>query len=562
MSTFTFLENRRSKKQQVSMSQTQNHCHLRVGVDVGGTNTDGVILDPQEKNPEHAIKAWHKTPTTDDPGHGIEKAITTMLSSSNIEASNIVSVTIGTTHFVNAIVEMDISRLSRVAVLRLCGPFTKHVEPCADWDSSLRDAVLGHFALLKGGLEVDGNVISDIDDDEIRAQCGKIREVGAQAVVIAGVFSPIDTVEKQEERVASIIRAELPGCDVVCSREVAGLGFLERENAAILNAVILRFARRTIRSFRQSIKRLGMSCPVFVTQNDGTAILDTAASQLPIRTFSSGPTNSIRGAAFLSQYQGPIEQDVMVVDIGGTTTDVGLLQKNGFPRQQAAYSHLCGVRMNFPCPDIKSIGLGGGSIVRQTDSAVTIGPESVGYKLTEEAVSFGGATLTATDLSVLANPALDIGTRDLVAGKATESQIAAFQALVQHKLEKIIDTMKTSPIDLPVILVGGGAIIAPDSLGGTSRVSKPALAHVANAIGAATARISAVEDTIMSTENVSTKELLDAVKTRAVEKTAAMGAEPSSIEIVEVQTLPLPVRALVHVPKIPAADQPLRIVHL
>jgi N-methylhydantoinase A/oxoprolinase/acetone carboxylase beta subunit len=521
------------------MSPAQNHRRLRIGVDVGGTNTDGVIFDPLEKNLENAIKAWHKTPTTDDPGHGIEKAITSMLRS-GIDASQIASVTIGTTHFVNAIVEMDTSRLSRVAVLRLCGPFTKHVEPFADWDSSLRDAVSGYCALLKGGLEVDGNLISDIDEDEIRDQCEAIRDAQVQAVVITGVFSPIDTVEKQEERVASIIRKELPGCDVVCSRDVAGLGFLERENAAILNAVILRFAKRTIRSFRQSLKRLGMNCPLFVTQNDGTAILDTAASQLPIRTFSSGPTNSIRGAAFLSH--GPLEQDVMVVDIGGTTTDVGLLQKNGFPRQQAAYSDLCGVRLNFSCPDIKSIGLGGGSIVRQEDSALTIGPDSVGYKLTEEAVSFGGGTLTATDLSLLVNLALDLGDRSLLAGKATESQITAFQALVRQKLERIIDTMKTSPEDLPVILVGGGAIVAPNSLGGTSKVFKPALAHVANAIGAATARISVVEDTIMSTEETPARELLEQVKASALEKTAAAGAKSSSIEIVEVQTLPLPVR--------------------
>lgn len=530
------------------MSQAQNQC-LRIGVDVGGTNTDGVILDPLEKNPEQAIKAWHKTPTTGDPSHGIEKAITSMLQAtgsngSSIDASQIACVTIGTTHFVNAIVEMDTSRLSRVAVLRLCGPFTKHVEPCADWDADLRDAVLGYYALLKGGLEVDGHLISDIDEGEVKSQCEKIRQAGAQAVVITGVFSPIDTVEKQEERVASIVKAELPGLDVVCSREVAGLGFLERENAALLNAVILRFARRTIKSFRQSVRRLGMSCPVFVTQNDGTAILDSAASQLPIRTFSSGPTNSIRGAAFLFQSQGALEQDVMVVDIGGTTTDVGLLQKNGFPRQQAAYSNLCGVRMNFSCPDIKSIGLGGGSIVRQTDTAVTIGPDSVGYKLTEEAVSFGGDTLTATDLSILANLAIDIGDRDLLAGKATESQITAFKTLVQQKLERIIDTMKTSPGELPVILVGGGAIIAPDTIGGASRVLKPALAPVANAIGAATARISVVEDTIMSTEDVSTRELLEKVKASALEKTAAAGAEPSSIEIIEVQTLPLSVSIL------------------
>lgn len=520
----------------------QNHRRLRIGVDVGGTNTDGVILDPQEKTPSQAIKAWHKTPTTEDPSYGIENAITAMLGDGTVEASQIASVTIGTTHFVNAIVEMDTSRLSRVAVLRLCGPFTKHVEPCADWDPKLTTAIYGYHALLKGGLEVDGHLISDIDEDEVRAQCEIIKQHQVECVVISGVFSPIDTVEKQEERVAAIVNAELPGHDVVCSRDVAGLGFLERENAAILNAVILRFARRTIKSFQQSIRRLGLNCPVFVTQNDGTAILDVAASQLPIRTFSSGPTNSIRGAAFLAQSEGPLERDVMVVDIGGTTTDVGLLQKNGFPRQQAAYSNLCGVRLNFSYPDVKSIGLGGGSIVRLNEN-MTLGPDSVGHRLTEEAVCFGGTTLTTTDLSILSNPTLEFGNREYLQGKASESQLSTFQGLVRQKLEKIIDTMKTSPEDVPVILVGGGAIIAPDTLRGASQVSKPSLAHVANAIGAATARISVVEDTILSTEDSSTQELLEKVKALAVAKTVAAGAEVSSVEIVEIETMPLSVSA-------------------
>lgn len=529
------------------MTEVQSPRRLRIGVDVGGTNTDGVILDPLEKTPAKAIQAWHKTPTTEDPGDGIESAIRSMLQTgvdgTSIDASQIASVTIGTTHFVNAIVEMDTLRLSRVAVLRLCGPFTKHVIPCADWDPNLTASILGHWALLKGGLEVDGNLISDIDENEVKAQCDIIKKSNVESVVIAGVFSPTDTIEKQEERVAAIVSAELPGYNIICSQDVAGLGFLERENAAILNAVILRFARRTIRSFRQSTRRLGLDCPVFVTQNDGTAMLDVAASKLPIRTFSSGPTNSIRGAAFLAQSEGPLAEDVMVVDIGGTTADVGLLQKNGFPRQQAAYSNLCGVRINFPCPDIKSIGLGGGSIVRFGET-VTVGPESVGHRLTQEAIVFGGETLTATDLSVLSNPVLKVGNPDLLAGKVDEIQVTQFKHLVQLKLEKIIDTMKTAPKDLPVILVGGGAIIAPDSLRGASRVSKPALAHVANAIGAATARISAVEDTILSTEKSTTLELLEKVKASAIEKTIAAGAKASSIEIVEVETLPLSVSVL------------------
>ncbi|KAK7751834.1 hypothetical protein SLS62_006135 [Diatrype stigma] len=519
------------------MSSSSETRRLRVGVDVGGTNTDGVVLDPSRASePDRGIIAWHKAPTTTNPSLGINDAITTMFQSANIEPDHVASVTIGTTHFVNAVVERDVARLSKVAVLRLCGPFSKHIPPCIDWPEDMREIILGHYALLKGGLEVDGSLISDVDEGEIREQCAIIRDKGIRSVVINGVFSPIDTAERQEERAADIIRAAIPGCDVVCSKDVANLGFLERENAAILNASILLFARKTIRSFQEPIRKLGLHCPVFITQNDGTILSGDMAAKLPIRTFSSGPTNSMRGAAFLMQNQ--LDEDIMVVDIGGTTTDVGLLLANGFPRQQAAYSDLAGIRMNFSCPDIKSIGLGGGSIVRDGES-MTVGPDSVGYKLTQEAVVFGGKTLTATDCTSLADQGVQIGNRKLVEGALSEEGIAKFKSIVKRKLEKVIDTMKTSPEDVPVLLVGGGAVIAPDELQGASKVLKPRWSGVANAIGAATARVSAVVDTVKSTEAKMTKELLDETSQEAIEKTIAAGASKESVKVVEMDTLPL-----------------------
>lgn len=367
--------------------------------------------------------------------------------------------------------------------MRLCGPFSKHALPCVDWPAAMKELVLGHYALLRGELEVDGSLIADIDADEIRAECAAICDKGIRSVVVNGVFSPIDTVEHQEERAAEIIKAELPGCDIVCSKEIANLGFLERENASILNAPILAFAREMIRSFQEPVRRLGLHCPVFITQNDGTVLSGDLAARIPIRTFSSGPTNSMRGAAFLAQ--GELSEAVMVVDVGGTTTDVGLLQANGFPRQYAAYSELAGIRMNFPCPDVKSMWFGGGSIIRK-ENGLTVGPDNVGHSLVDSVV-FGGKTLTATDCTVLADQGVSIGDRDLVKGALGVEQLDAFRSIIRNKLEKAIDRMKISPQDLPVLLVGGGAVLAPDELQGASRVVKPKWSQIANAIGAAIA---------------------------------------------------------------------------
>lgn len=462
-----------------------------------------------------------------------------MFKSASVEPKSVASVTIGTTHFVNAVVTRDSTRLSPVAVLRLSGPFSKHAPPCIDWPSSLRKIILAHYALVKGGLEIDGDLISDIDEEEIVEQCKVIKEKGIKSVVVNGVFSPIDTVEEQEQRAAEIIKRELGDeVDIVLSKTVANLGFLERENAAILNASILSFARKTIASFQSPMQKLGLDCPVFVTQNDGTILSGEAASRLPIRTFSSGPTNSMRGAAFLVGKQENSEV-MMVVDVGGTTTDVGLLLANGFPRQQAAYSELSGVRMNFSYPDVKSIGLGGGSLVRRVGDKLQVGPESVGYRLPEKALVFGGDVPTATDYTVAASPEISIGDPDRVRGKLLDGDIADFKAETKIMLERIIDTMKTSPQDLPVLLVGGGAFVAPDSLKGASRVIKPQWSGVANAIGAAMARVSAVVDTIKSTEKQTEKELLAEISEEARQRTVEAGALADSVEIVEVETLPL-----------------------
>lgn len=291
---------------------------------------------------------------------------------------------------------MDRARLAKVAVIRLCGPFSKGVDPGIDWPVKLRDLICAYHCRVTGGLEVDGSLIAEIEEEEILQQCAIIKAKGIKSIVINGVFSPVDVFFKQEERAAEIVRKNYPEADIVMSKDVANLGFLERENAAILNASILAFARKTIHSFQQAISKLHLTCPVFLKQNDGTILLASSAAQLPIKTFSSGPTNSMRGAAFLTQNE--IQEAMMVVDIGGTTTDVGLLLANGFPRQAAAFSEVAGVRTNFSYPDVRSIGLGGGSIVRRDKHGkLTIGPDSVGYQIQQKALVFGGDVPTTTD---------------------------------------------------------------------------------------------------------------------------------------------------------------------
>ncbi|KAF4624140.1 hypothetical protein G7Y89_g14033 [Cudoniella acicularis] len=281
----------------------------RIGVDVGGTNTDCALLSlrPEDlTSPSRGVLFSTKTPTTPDITSGITTAISHILTQSSISKSSILSINIGTTHFVNAVVEADSRRLSKVAVVRLCGPSTRHIPPFADYPLNLRSIIDGGVWYLHGGLEIDGREILPLNEFQIKQTVREVSAKGLSKIALVGVFSSLDHEGKHEERCKKIMlemsRREGWDLDVVCSHEIGGVGLLERENATILNASILDVARRTVRSFKKAMRELELKCPLYLTQNDGTLCGADEAAKLPIKTFASGPTNSMTGAAFLAGY--------------------------------------------------------------------------------------------------------------------------------------------------------------------------------------------------------------------------------------------------------------------
>ncbi|EXJ73955.1 uncharacterized protein A1O5_02249 [Cladophialophora psammophila CBS 110553] len=516
----------------------------RIGVDVGGTNTDAAILDISAlETDSRGVLATCKTSTTSHVTLGIQSAVREVLARSKVDRSKVLNVAIGTTHFVNAVVENDARRLSRVAVVRLCGPYTRKIPPFADFPYALRNIIEGPAFYLDGGLEIDGREISSLDPVQIKATAAAIVEAGVQYVAVVGVFSALDQNGLHEERCRNLLQQFEPGLSVVCSGQIGGTGLLTRENATILNAAILGFARKTIRGFRLAMSKLELSCPLYLTQNDGTLTDAAVAAELPIKTFASGPTNSLMGAAFLQGLdhgdQRLADKQVVVVDVGGTTTDICSLLPSGFPRQAPNFVEVGGVRTAFSMPEVLSIGLGGGSRVRRSedDGRVTVGPDSVAHRLTTDAMVFGGSVMTATDI-VVASKAADIGDYDKVKS-IPEHLIAGGKADIKRQLDRAIDKMKVSSAPVSVLLVGGGSVILTEDLDGVEECLRPPHHDSANAVGAAIAKVAGEVDVIEILAGRDEIAAIEAVKKAAIEAAISNGADERDVKIVEIKKIPL-----------------------
>lgn len=538
----------------------------RIGVDVGGTNTDAAILDIRAlDSPGRGVLASHKASTTEDITSGIEAAIRAVLKASLVDQRRVISVTIGTTHYINALIEADARRLDRVAVVRLCGPFTRQIPPFSGFPVGLSGILDGGSYYLDGGLEVDGRPIAPLNEVEVRQTAKNIAASGVRAVAIVGVFSPLDHDRIFEDRCKAILQDQEPGLRIVCSQDIGPTGLLERENATILNASILRTGHKVKRGFKRAMRNLNLACPLYLSQNDGTLIEADAAADYPIKTFASGPTNSMTGAAFLAGFDsnranrpvlngvesrpdsqsmtngdGHLEPQVLVVDIGGTTTDVCALMPSGFPRQAPGFVEIAGVRTAFTIPEVVSVGLGGGSkVFASSNSAdsITVGPSSVGYNILSEAKVFGGSTVTATDI-IVAQGRADLGNAELVKDLPAHV-IEGAQNAISKALAGVIDEMKVSTAPVHAILVGGGAILVPDHIPGVDKCIKPIHQGAANAIGAAIGKISGEIDVIEILDGKDEAAVIAAAQQRAIDLATAKGADPADVKIVEVNKMPL-----------------------
>ena len=494
---------------------------LRLGVDVGGTNTDAVILD------DHGgLLGRFKSPTTANVTSGIRSALNGLFRSAPaVDPVSIRYAMLGTTQCTNALLERR--NLNRVGLIRIGASASMAIPPFVEWPADLVNAIGGHHTMVEGGFEYDGREVQPLDLGAVRLAARKFKDL-VDSVAVVGVFSAVDA--SHERCAAEVIRDVLGDVPITRSSEIGSLGLLERENASVLNAALVNAARTAALGFQDALAAHAINAKLFFSQNDGTLMALEYAARYPILTVASGPANSLRGAAFLSG-----QQDAIVADVGGTSTDVGILV-NGFPRESAIAVDIAGVRTNFRMPDLVSIALGGGTCVRPAHP-IDIGPTSVGYRITDEALVFGGDVLTLTDIAVAAGQTA-IGDPGYVV-HLDEQLVADVIAQVKLRCDAAIDRVKTSAEPVPVVLVGGGSVIIPNDLLSAAAVHRPEHFDVANAIGAAIAQCSGEVERVFSLESHTRQQALEIAQDLARTEAINAGAEPGTVQIIDIQEVPL-----------------------
>ena len=331
---------------------------LVIGLDTGGTFTDAALLDTATGT----VRATGKSLTTrDDLSIGVGGAIRRVLEDFDGSAADIDLVSLSTTLATNAVVE---GVGGRVGLLMI--GFDETSLQRADLARALgQDPVF----FINGGHAADGAPQAQLDEAAIREAVNSTEgEISAYA--IAGHFATRNPAH--ESRTRDLLR-DLTGAPVTCSHELSSsLGGPRRALTAVLNARLINLLDRLVAATEGIMADEGLSCQLMVVKGDGSLLESGYARSRPVETVLSGPAASLAGAAFLAG-----TRTAMVADIGGTTTDIALLQ-NGAPRLKADGALVGGWQTMVEAADIRTCGLGGDSEVtpvgRGTAGGLTLGP--------------------------------------------------------------------------------------------------------------------------------------------------------------------------------------------
>ena len=262
----------------------------KLGIDVGGTNTDAVLIDENL----HVVTSI-KQHTTANIYDGILNAVHAVLQQSGVDRKDIRQAMLGTTQCTNAIVERK--NLAPIGILRIGAPASRGIPLMVDWAEDLKKIAV-KTAIVGGGFEYDGRELAPFDVAAATEFFEDLKKENVKSVAISCVFS---TVRNDHELAAAKLCREVMGEDVhvSISSEIGSMGLIERENATILNAALYKVAHSFTEGFAQSLADEGVTnAQIYLSQNDGTLMTMDYARRYPILTIACGPTLHPRRVLF------------------------------------------------------------------------------------------------------------------------------------------------------------------------------------------------------------------------------------------------------------------------
>jgi N-methylhydantoinase A len=373
----------------------------RLGVDVGGTFTDVLLVD-EETGVSHRAKT---ASTPADQSEGVLNGIRKVCRDAGIEMSEVAHVLHGTTVATNAILQGRGARVGLVTtqgfrqVLQIARSFVPGgLAGWIIWPKPEPLAKLEHTVEIPGRIAADGRVVTPLDEDRARAELRRLAGAGIEALTVSLINSYAN--DAHERRVAELAAEELPSVPVSLSSHVLPeMREYERTVTTVANSYVQPEVARYVSNLDRSLTGSGIAAPLSVLRSDGGLTQASKAAEDPVSLLLSGPAGGVTGAVWFAEQAG--FGDFLTFDMGGTSTDVALVL-GGNPRIGRETS-VGDLTVRATSVDVRSVGAGGGSIahVPELTKALRVGPQSAGADPGPAAYGAGGTEPTVTDANVV-----------------------------------------------------------------------------------------------------------------------------------------------------------------
>ncbi len=373
----------------------------RLGVDVGGTFTDLLLFD----NETGAF--WrHKTPSTPhDSSEGILNGVNAITSNAGVDPAEIEYFLHGTTVATNAVLEGKGSRVGLITtegyrhIMQIARSFVPGgLAAWIIWPKPQPLAALEDTVTVKGRIGADGEEVRPLDEDQVREVLAGLRDSGVEAITVSLINAYVDG--RHEKRIGEIAREMMPDISVSLSHEVLPeMQEYERTLSTVANAAVRPVVSKYISNLRNKLQDAGITGKLSLLRSDGGLMSSEKAEEHPVNILMSGPAGGVTGALWVAKNAG--FDNILTLDVGGTSTDVALIE--GLEPRRVRTTDVGHLSVRASSLDVKTVGAGGGSIayVPELTGALRVGPQSAGAVPGPVAYGKGGEEPTVTDANVV-----------------------------------------------------------------------------------------------------------------------------------------------------------------